>query len=127
MINDLIIHLVAIKGYAKDVHYNSKSYGDHLLADRIQKPIDDFMDDLKENSLLGRGQKVKESRYYNIKGGEITPKFNYWSGMQDILIKTLRLCEDIQNMSIGDENLVGEIAQHLQTMYGLVTMIKDNN
>ena len=42
--NNLIINLMVIKGYAKDLHYNIPDYSIHLLADRIQDGLDDFID-----------------------------------------------------------------------------------
>lgn len=43
-INELIIFLLIIVNYAKDIHYNCSGdnfYGNHLLADRIVENIYD--------------------------------------------------------------------------------------
>ena len=48
-INYLIACLLALQGQAKNVHYNTRDYGIHLFADRVQEEIDGFMDELKEN------------------------------------------------------------------------------
>ncbi len=123
MINKLIIYLTALRGVAKDVHYTSKNYGDHLLADRIAEPLDGFVDDLKEVCLLGRGEQVKKSGYYYEISSKIAPEASYWQGVIDIIKETLRVCESLERLTRGEENLIGSIAQHLQTMYGLLIMI----
>lgn len=55
-INKLIAYLIAIANYAKDIHYSCKGeafYSKHLLADRIQDGLYDFIDQIKETCLLG--------------------------------------------------------------------------
>lgn len=52
----LLAILLAIKHYAKDIHYNSKGkafWGNHLLADKIGNDMDSFIDSINEQVYLG--------------------------------------------------------------------------
>lgn len=56
---DTIVRLTVIKNLAKDIHYNAHGeafYGIHLLMDRVADGLDQYIDDIKENIYLGRGQ-----------------------------------------------------------------------
>lgn len=67
MINDIISKLIALQNFCKDVHYNcsgESAYSKHLLADRIQENINDYIDTLKENALLGAGYRPLPSAEY---------------------------------------------------------------
>lgn len=53
---DILVRLVAIKNFAKDIHYTANGdsfYGVHLLMDRIADGLDDFSDSIKETVYLG--------------------------------------------------------------------------
>ena len=55
-VNNLIAYLTAIQNFAKDIHYSSKGeafYSKHLLADRINDDLYDFIDSIKEIFFLG--------------------------------------------------------------------------
>lgn len=55
---EILIYLEAIQKTAKSIHYHSHGlnfFGDHLLMDRIQEPIYDFIDQIKENFYLASG------------------------------------------------------------------------
>lgn len=129
--NKLIIFLLAIANFAKDIHYSvhgESFYGKHLFADRIQENIYEFIDQIKEICLLGNDIEPLSSIEY-LKGAiDIIPiknpeddKANFIQ-MKDLLIETLSLIEDLDDLTKGEENLIGNIAQDLQNNLGLVNL-----
>lgn len=122
-INYLIACLLALQGQAKNVHYNTKDYGIHLFADRVQEDIDDFMDELKENYLLAHGHKVKSSSVYLAEASTYVKDNNDLLSIKPILIKCLTALEQVQNMSMGDNDLLGRIGDNLQNSLGLLNML----
>lgn len=116
-INSLIAALLAIANYAKDIHYNcggKNFYGNHLFADRIQENLAEFIDQLKEICLLGHSLKpLRSSEYLSQASGLIPSEINF-SQMKTLILNALALIESISDISKGDENLIGNIAQDLQ-------------
>ena len=77
-INKLIAYLLAIANFAKDIHYSCKGdafYSKHLLADRIQDSIYDFIDGIKETCLLGNDILPLPSGEYLAKAMNLPDKF----------------------------------------------------
>lgn len=129
-IDTLIIKLLAIANYAKDIHYNCSGanfYGDHLFADRLQEGLYDYIDQLKEICLLGHGLTVAHSSNYLKAASEIIPQDIGFISMQNLLIGTLHHIEHIQNLAKGDENLIGAIAQDIQNNLGLINIMLGDN
>lgn len=129
-IDSLIIYLLAISNYAKDIHYNcggKNFYGNHLFADRIQDSISEFIDQLKEVCLLGHSIKPLHSSEYLTKASKIIPIEINFNEMKGLIINTLELIEAINNASKGDDNLIGNIAQDLQNNLGLINIMLEGN
>ena len=125
-IDNLIIHLMAISHYAKDIHYNcfgANFYGNHLFADRIHDKMDDYIDQLKEICLLGHQLSPLHSSEYLKQAASIIPYGADFESMKELLIKTLALIEQIKDVSKGDENLIGAIAQDIQNNVGLINIM----
>ena len=133
-INKLIALLVAIKGYAKNIHYTCHGdsfYGKHIFADRIESPINDYIDRLKEVCLLGaipEGIRPLSTSEYDNLAKEYYPetkesddKHNF-DKLQQLIIDTLTYIEQLNNLTKADENLIGAIAEHLQQMNGLLNL-----
>lgn len=128
-INDLIVRLLVIANYAKDLHYNCQGdnfYGNHLLSDKIQENMYEYIDQLKEVCLLGRGIKTLHSTEYLEKAVIKLPKDISFSTLRNLLANTLDSIENIENTSKGDENLLGNIAQDLQNSIGLLNIMLGN-
>lgn len=134
-INQLISYLIAIANFAKDIHYSSCGeafYGKHLLADRLQENIYDFIDQLKEVCLLGNEIEPLSSIEYLKAAISIIPlknnaddKANFIQ-MKELLIETLSLIEELSDLTRGEDNLIGNIAQELENNLGLVNLqVKD--
>lgn len=134
-IDNLIAHLTAITNYAKDLHYNCSGesfYGKHLFADRLQDGIHDFIDQIKEVILLGHGFETLPSKEYlqmaiPLIPDPIFPDNSYkFENMLTLMLDTLQLMEDIEGLSRGDDNLIGNIAQEIQNNVGLLNIMFNN-
>jgi DNA-binding ferritin-like protein len=137
-INKLIALLIAVKGYAKNIHYKVHGeafYGKHLFADRIagandddDEIIDGYIDLLKEVCILGHGfEPLSTEEYYN-NSLELFPETSEnddqlnFANMLTLIIQTLDFIENLKDLSKGDENLIGAIAQDLQQNAGLLSL-----
>jgi DNA-binding ferritin-like protein len=137
-INKLIALLIAVKGYAKNIHYKVHGeafYGKHLFADRIagandddDEIIDGYIDLLKEVCILGHGfEPLSTEEYYN-NSLELFPETSEnddqlnFANMLTLIIQTLDFIENFKDLSKGDENLIGAIAQDLQQNAGLLSL-----
>lgn len=130
-INKLICYLIAIQQFAKDIHYSCHGeafYGKHLFADRIYKGWNGYIDDLKEICILGHGYAPLPSSEY-LKGAiELIPSLvvnddrpNFLN-IHSLIESCMNFIETLDNLSKGDENLIGAIAQDLQQNYGLLNL-----
>lgn len=127
--DNLIIHLLAIANYAKDIHYNCSGpnfYGDHLFADRFIGDIYEYIDQIKEICLLGHNKKPLHSSEYLKQAGEIVPAGADFKSMRVLMIDTLIIIENLRELSKGDENLLGAIAQDIQNNVGLINIMFGN-
>lgn len=130
-INKLICYLLAIANFAKDIHYSCKGeafYGKHLLADRIQDRLYDFIDSIKETCLLGNEVLPLPSGEYLVRTMNLLPpvdaddKKNF-QAMQKLLIDCLVLMQEMlkeTDTPRAEVSLVDGIAQDLQGKLGLV-------
>lgn len=127
-INKIIELLIAIQSFSKDIHYNCKGdafYSKHLLVDRIQDNISDYIDKIKELFFLADNKEPKASKQYLIEASKLIPdiasddkeSFNRLLGLLLITIKTIELLKDLTK---GEENLIGAIAEDLQSSIGLI-------
>ena len=125
-IDNLIIYLLAIANYAKDIHYNCTGpnfYGDHLFADRFTDNLYDYIDQLKEICLLGHGKKPLHSGEYLRRAADLLPVNVSFSDMRVLMLNCLQDIENIDSLSKGDENLIGAIAQDIQNNVGLLNIM----
>lgn len=127
-ISRLISLLIVIQNFSKDIHYNAKGeafYSKHLLVDRVQENISDYIDSLKEVCFLGSDKEPLSSKEYLTDAAQVIPaivdedKTNFIS-LSSLLILTLQHIEGLEGLSKGEENLIGNIAENLQTSLGLV-------
>ncbi|MDE5888961.1 MAG: hypothetical protein K2H20_02970 [Bacilli bacterium] len=124
--DNLISHLLAIANYAKDIHYNCSGpnfYGDHLFADRFVGDIYEYIDQIKEICLLGHDIKPLHSSEYLAQTSVIIPAGADFSSMRTLMVDTLIIIEQIRDISRGDENLIGAIAQDIQNNVGLLNIM----
>lgn len=127
-INTLICQLLAIQNFCKDIHYNAKGeafYSKHLLSDRIQENVSDYIDQIKEVCFLGNDEKPLQSGEYLLKATSYIPELvkedsKNFEGLGKLILDTLSTLEGIEDSTRGEENLIGAIAQDLQTSLGLI-------
>lgn len=124
--DNLIVNLLAIGNYAKDIHYNCSGanfYSDHLLADRFTGDIYEYIDQLKEICLLGHNLKPLHSSEYLVQASALIPAGADFKAMRTLMVDTLVIIESIRDISRGDENLIGAIAQDVQNNIGLINIM----
>lgn len=129
-IDNLISQLEAIKNCAKDIHYTctgSNFYGNHLLADRCSDNLADYTDKLKEICLLGHGFKPLISSEYLKRAVGLIPEHAEFNTLKTLMITTLKTIESINDVSKGDDNLLGAIAEDIQGNIGLINIMYGDN
>lgn len=121
--NILIAFLMAIQGKAKDIHYTCSGedfYGKHLFADRIADGIDDFIDQIKETCLLGKGIKpLYAYQYFKMAYDKLNVDASFKS-LLNLILDCLAHIENMSNVSRGDSKLLDDIANKLQNDKGLL-------
>jgi DNA-binding ferritin-like protein len=128
-IDDLIVNLMVIQEFSKDIHYTCHGegfYSKHLLVDKFDFSED--LDLLKECCLLGNGERPLASVEYLERAQEILmpPEDNNdlinFKNLNNMLYNALDLIDKIEGLSKADENVIGGIAQKLQQYKGLVNL-----
>lgn len=128
-IDNLIVNLMTIYNTAKDVHYSCSGanfYGNHLFADRIAENLHEYIDQLKEICLLGRGQEPLKSFDYMARAVEKIPRVSNFETLREVIEKGLITIEHCSGLSKADENVIGAIAQDLQNNIGLLNIMEGN-
>ena len=131
--NRLICYLIAIANKKKDIHYSCKGdafYGKHLLADRIQDGMYDFIDQIKETCLLGNDIQPLPSGEYLAKAMSLLPALNNddkknFESIQKLLTDCLVLMQEMlkePDTPRAEVSLVDGIAQDLQQKLGLINL-----
>lgn len=126
-IDKLIVNLLGIYNTAKDIHYSCSGpnfYGDHLLSDRIAENIIEYIDQLKEICLLGRGYEPLKSYDYLVRVVDVIPHTSNFLNIKGLMENTLIHIEKLEDLSKADENLIGAIAQDIQNNIGLLNIME---
>ena len=126
-INNLICFLIALQNFCKDIHYNAKGdafYSKHLLVDRVQDNISDYIDRIKEVAILGNDEQTLPSWEYLSAATGLIPEISEhdldnFKSLAALITSTLSVLEECEG-SKGEENLYGTIAEDLQNSLGLV-------
>ena len=134
-VNKLICFLVALANYSKDLHYSVKGpamYGKHIFADLLEDDIYDFIDDIKENILLGsRVEPLASKVYLELAAKEIPDidsddKVNF-ERISQLVEKTRDFANGITFEKRGYNSLLDGVCEHLDKCAGLLWLqIKDN-
>ena len=123
----LISYIIAIQNFNKDIHYSVKGnnmYADHLLVDKFSF---DYIDDLKEVSLLGNGIEPLDSKKYLKTAIDLIPTKDNDTNknfvlLQNLVADCLRHIQNMGELTKADENLIGSISQDMQQYYGLLNL-----
>ena len=127
-INKVIEYLIAIQNFAKDIHYNCKGeafYSKHLLADRISDNLSEYLDNIKEVFFMAADKAPLPSGEYLSRATSLIPELSQddkqnFESMRNLLVNALENLENLKDLTKGEENLIGAIAQDLQTGLALV-------
>ena len=128
--NRLIVQLMVIREFCKDIHYNVSGLSAislHKYADEIQENISEYIDSIKEICLLGMGQRPLTSKEYmqeavnNMFDLPASDKEKF-EVLHDILKDTINLIQDMQ-LNRAEDNLLSTIAEDLQKSVGLINLI----
>ena len=133
---ELLSRLTAIHHFSKTIHYKSEGesfYGDHLLADRLGDGLDGFKDSINEVCFLGEGVPTPLSKDVLEGAIKFLPDekkkcFELLGEMDDLIVDTLEHIQDLTGskdegkLSVGEENLLGGIAEDLQLKHGLLVL-----
>lgn len=128
-IDTLIIHLIVVKEFSKDIHYTAHGeafYAKHLLVDKFD--WDSHIDLLKECCLLGRDERPQSAKYYLQGAQKILGEPDIHNDKQNFINLVMRIngaleiINKIDNTSKADDNVLGNIAQDLQQYKGLINL-----
>ena len=128
-INSLIVFLIVIKEFSKDIHYTAHGeafYAKHLLVDKFI--FNEHIDLLKECCLLGNGIRPLSAKNYLTKAVPliVEPKENddkdNFEVLNGYIEQALNLINKMSDLSKADENVIGSIAQDLQQYKGLINL-----
>ena len=129
--NELIALLIAIKEFAKDIHYNVKgltAIENHKFADEISDGLDDFIDEIKEICLLGMNLRPLSSKEYMQRALILIPELpkddkEKFEAIQELINNALNQIEKMEELNHACNSVVDAIAQHLQKYKGLINLI----
>jgi len=127
-INNLIWHLMAVQNYCKDIHYNCKGdtfYSKHLLVDRVQENISEYIDNIKEIFFLAKGLVPRQSKFYLDETIVLIPPISKedkksFEQLQELILDTLQRIEEVNTTTKGESSLIDSIGQDLQQSLGLI-------
>ena len=128
-IDNLIVQLITIKEFSKDIHYTCHGeafYAKHLLVDKFN--WDKYIDLLKECCLLGNDERPKTSKEYlelaaeNLRIPDEKEDKDNFKVLYDFINIALIGISAMQELSKADENVIGGIAQDLQQYKGLINL-----
>lgn len=127
-VNEIIELLIAIEIFSKDIHYNCKGesfYSKHILCDRINKDISDYIDSIKEICFLAKGIIPLPGKDYFANAIKNVPNiYQYdeqnFKELANIIITTLEKINYLNDLSKAEDNLFGNIAENLQNSLGLL-------
>ena len=121
----LISYLTALANFAKDFHYYCKSFGKHLFADVAYDNIYDYLDEIKENVLLGGRELPRSSKQYLMAAAILAPTITEDDVVNlKLFAKFVKFGVDLVNTmegtTRGQNALLDEIAGHLDKTAGLL-------
>lgn len=132
---DIIVKLLAIYHYAKDIHYTAQGesfYAIHTLMDRICDGIHDQVDDINEVCYLGTNKEAPFS--YDIlkivtasipEKGPTSYMLGFLDEMLENAIAAISELKEKTYMSGGEASLLDDIQKTLLQKRGLVLRSKN--
>ena len=120
----LVSYLIALQAYAKDFHYYCKTFGKHLFADVVQDDLYDYIDQIKENVMLGSGVLPYSSRKYLAAAVPLVAPITGDDAKDLEMLKAFleygqKVVNNIEGTTRGQNALLDDIASHLDKAIGL--------
>lgn len=129
-VEELIYLLTALQIYCKDAHYSF--YGVnfkplHEWADEILDPLQDYIDEIKENYYIERGLVVPRGVAINANAADYVPTAlgsneQILANLQAIIAMAHNKLNGIKEDSAGINDLLGRIDSHLLKQLALLNM-----
>ena len=126
--NLLIVLLMIIQCFAKDIHYTAKGsafYAKHIFVDLVGDDIDGFIDDIKENVFLGQGIIPPASKNLFMAAAVGAPEVlpldvaNFMI-LKEFVDQVRGLIKNMEAPSRGANSLLDSIGEHMDKMSGLL-------
>ena len=128
---NILIYLLSIEKTAKGIHYLCKGpnfWADHLLADKIQDGLSDFMDEIQEIAYLGKEQDAPQPAQVLASAGAFVPELtdDIEEDFRKLDKLILRCIDEIETASkleaitAGDNDLLGRICSDIQQKHGFI-------
>lgn len=131
---DLIYILTALQIYCKDAHYSF--YGTNFLplhewADDILEPLQNFIDEIKENYFIARGLVVPRGVDVNASASDYVPtalgdNSQILANLLAIIAMAHTRLNEIDEKDAGINDLLGRIDSHLLHHIALLNMALTN-
>ncbi len=115
---ELIQRLIAFKYSCKLNHWTTTIYSQHLLFDRLQEDIDDFVDNIAEKYFMGLNKKAELSK-------DIINTNYINSDLNQLTMSIMELIENIskkENLTHGMQALLDNICESFCEKRALLTM-----
>lgn len=121
--------LWALKFSISDLHYLSQKenfYSDHKFADELRDDIDEWIDEVNEVCFLGEEKNAPYSKDVVLEASNLivpiqsNPTEQFKKISESIKQILIYIQETSEQTSVGEQNLIGGIAQELQQRYGLI-------
>ena len=115
---ELIQRLIAFKYSCKLNHWTTEIYSQHLLFDRLQEDIDDFVDNIAEKYFMGLNKKAELSK-------DIINTNYINSDLNQLIMSIMELIENIskkENLAHGMQALLDSVCESFCEKRALLTM-----
>ena len=115
---ELMQRLIAFKYSCKLNHWGTNEYAKHLLFDRLQEGIDDFVDNIAEEYFMANNKKS------DLKANVMSPNFvnqDLIKSCQEINAHIEKIIND-EKFSQGILSLLGNIAEAFDEKLALLTL-----
>ena len=125
----LISYLIALANFAKDIHYNCKSFGTHLFMDTVYDDLYEFTDTIRESVIMAAHQLPHSSQGYLMAAAAMVPPIDRedMKANLDFLMALIEfgslLVNGTEGTTRGQNALLDDIAGHLDKANGLTFML----
>ena len=107
----ILFTLIALKQYIKQYHWQAKSYQEHILADKLEEDLEDYIDEVAELSLVTETPNVEAKHLL----GEATSFLNGkdkadLNTLADLFIELQEQLQSLKPELLGVSDLAGRLS-----------------